>query len=162
MASAKLRETKIHLVKKNTEEARSTTWELGLVAKSKILGIFLIHFEHSKASLLFKLFSEDLWYKTVFIYSSWKLLSWAEARSSLSCLPLLGPMFLLTSNTDYESQQLNCLFEKIDNLWTTLHHRNPCLVTGYHCPRPTSNPWCKSWKNRLMSWNHPVSSKKKN
>lgn len=47
-------------MKENTEAARSITWELGLAAKSKVSGIFLIRFEHSKASLLFKLFSEDL------------------------------------------------------------------------------------------------------
>lgn len=53
MASAKLRQTKIHLMKENTEVARSITWELGL-AEKEVSGIFLIHFEHSKANLLFK------------------------------------------------------------------------------------------------------------
>lgn len=92
-----------------------------------------------------------------------------KARSSLSCLSLLGPMFLLTSNTDHESQQLSCLFEKIDNLWITLHHRKLCQVTGYHFPRPTSNPWCKSWKKLvwhcgiiLFLVNNKIKKKKSN
>lgn len=60
MTAVKLRKTKIYLMKEHTEAPRSITWELGLAARNKVLGIFLIHFEHSKASLLFKLFSEDL------------------------------------------------------------------------------------------------------
>lgn len=41
---------KIHLMKENTKAARSITWALGLAAK-KVSGVFLIHFEHSKANL---------------------------------------------------------------------------------------------------------------
>lgn len=82
-------------MKENTEAARSITWELGLAAKSKVSGIFLIRFEHSKASLLFKLFSEDLWYKTVLIYSSWKLLSWAEGWKQPELFVITGTNVLV-------------------------------------------------------------------